>query len=907
MAAVCLWTALVICSFFSFVFCESASAYKHFDDLTIVTELSAYSTSRNNSVTDNAIKSWLLNTNFVLVLVQNRSVCNDIIGKFPSVKCEEHRCKDQTNIPFLSCLMITGETVAATNYLLFTQGYISFGPLFSRLATVVENVPNFVLMGKRINVPKKYLEAEGDDERRIDYLIYPKQLALSLHMSSLIVGNGKSQSRLFYDFIASNRAIVIDTTNDIRAVNAAATPISSSKTARNINKSKIYDRATEGIYEIGMGSFRYADAIMENGQIIRKTDISTAVAKFIYTKAMKSDSLLVVTVPCGFLENFKNWYAWVQKSGIESFILFPMDVATANYAKEHNLNVPPLAYDLLDASKSKCHDLTHLETSLVHRNYFLRNISQAGIGFASLSVNTIILEAFRFSSDLNMKLFGQKLSGNAFLTDISDGMWGVSSAFSRSGVKLLTDVITCQEQRLKNILRDHDSNLQYFQLKPHGVNNIATDCLNGEVKKNFVEFLTILPQSIVASGHSVFELHSPQRKGIYPCVIHQDIVCGPEESLSFLNEWNFVLSTEQFNRNMPHSSLGSAFIHNAYTNGQAGLVIRILTMNRPDQLATLFKSLIAADYGKDRVDMEIHIDYPTKATNHTLHLYSVVKEAVNSFQWPYGDKRIVDPGVPRGLFNMWVQPFEPKHAGQALLVLEDDTELSPVFYQWVKSILAHLNGHNDPRLFGFSLQRQHSVIGLRADQKYSTTFIDLQMDPSQLFYRYQLLSSWGTVLFPGHWNTFVKWAKEVRSSSPDFKPCVPFFFNNIWYLKNPSHIWTIWFNYYIYMHGLYSLYINYARFDTDGRYFSLLKNHRATGLHFKAKPKSAHHKLDMQDKLEFILAPPSPNIPVPTAMYPLYDFHLQSVSKAELLSDRWRFMSNIKDKCQVNHPHMLGK
>jgi hypothetical protein len=214
------------------------------------------------------------------------------------------------------------------------------------------------------------------------------------------------------------------------------------------------------------------------------------------------------------------------------------------------------------------------------------------------------------------------------------------------------------------------------------------------------------------------------------------------------------------------------------------------------------------------------------------------------------------------------------------------------------------------------------VIALRPEQKYPMTFIDLKMDQSKPLYRYQLLSSWGTILFPTQWNNFVDWAVKVKKDMPNFHPCVPYFFNNVWYNQKPGHIWTIWFNYYIYMHGMYSLYINYARNDEDGRFFSLLKNHRAQGLHFKGKPgvgaaagggatvnahvkKVVARKPDMQDRLEFLTESP-PKMLLPPTSYPLYDFHMQYVSNSDVLSERWRFTSGIatvgsKEKCVANH------
>lgn len=906
---------------------ESDPLYQPCDNLTIVTELSTYNASSRDlktTITDIAIRSWILNSKNVLIFVEDESLCKSITDKFPPVSCRLHRCNHHDyGIPVVSCLMLMGETVSTTEYILFTNGDITFSPLRQVLSTISQEVPNFVVAGQRIDIhSSKALESnltsvrsimalalqEGElhGESAIDYFLYPKKLSIALQMPPFLLGNWKWDNWVLHDYIISERVTVVDATHDIHAVHVGATAKALGLRPGAIYNSRIFESATFGMQGVGMGSFRYVDAVLKNGHVVRDSDVSTAVTKFIFSLAKTSETLVVVTVPCGFVEVLKNWIAWAYRSNLKSFIIYPMDYETVAYAREQRLPLPPIAHQLLNSSKPECQSVKSIEKMLLGRNYFLRNISQAGLGFVSLSVNTILLEPFRFTAVRNKEIYGQRLSVNSTPTEISDGLWGISAAFSKGGVKLMKSVVTCQESILSKIPDLHEVTVKSLRSEPYCVRNIATACLNSELKKNFAGSLTVLSESFVASGHSVFELQRPQRRGLYPSVIHQDLLCGANEGLTLLKQWNFVLSSEKFETVMPLSTVGGALQYTHHTEGRASLAIRILTMNRAEQLAGLLASILSADYEKDRVDVEIHIDYPPKPTPVTLRQYNAVQEVAKNFQWRFGELKIVDPGVHRGLIDMWIQPFEPKVEGQVLMVLEDDNELSPVYYQWFKSLLSHLSNSEDPRLYGFSLQRQHSVIGLRADQKYSTSFIDLRMDPTRLFYRYQLLSSWGTVLFPSHWNAFVKWAADVRKAEPSFQPCIPFFFNNIWYLKKPTHIWTIWFNYYIYMHGLYSMYVNYARYDTDGRYFSLLKNHRSNGLHFKSKPKSSKRKPDMQDMLEFLMEP-APKMFLPPASYPLYDFHLQSVPDSDKLAERWRFMSNINDKCETNHPNMLDQ
>ncbi len=1095
--------------------------YQKCKDLTIVAELSTYNSTGSEYgdmkaiVTEIAIQSWLLNTHNVIVLVEDEMMCNGINKKFRSLKCIQHHCNHQDHhIPTVPCLMMIGEAHAVTKYILFTNGDITFSPLYPTLSYIVKSMApeseedlldgvssvgstggnvavgsgdagirqyqqrmrrdagNFVLTGQRIDIHSSKVlkrlssfndvdhmlslarvEGELHGESAIDYFIYPKSLSFASKMPPFLLGNWKWDNWLLHDLISSKRTTVIDSTIDIHAIHVGSTAVALGHRPGAVYNSRVFESSTFGLQGVGMGTFKYADAKMEGGKVVYNTDFEIAQTKFIFAAAKSSETLIIVTVPCGFLGMLQNWLTWAKRSSLDNFVIFAMDKQVYTYARENKLpyvrlSNPKLLFGNQYNVNSKninnpylmsneCHipNPGHLSTStasdntagetfinnhhilqeeylLMERNHFLRNVSAVGLGFVSISVNSIVLEPFRFTAIRNKELFGQRLTANNSLSEISDGFWGVSPAFSKSAVRLLKSVVSCQENYFgrvtglsvkpskeskeitvgkmisdgaivshaftdkKNkdgqgestsgitpLAKLHEKNLYFEYLQYRETPNpatselksstcrysAATKCLNQEIRKAFSGGLSILSESMVAGSVSTFMHHNPQRKGVYPSIIHQDIECRYVESTQLLNDWNLWTEKENFLSMMPYNEplqkteekLASAMVvaqkkleeQQAFTSvatgassgsvniaettqsssetedegPQVSLLVRILTMNRPDQLNNLLQSLKSGQYGNDTFDIEIHIDYPMKPSPQSLGLYGEVQDIAHQFKWTNGEKRIVDPGKHRGLFNMWVQPFVPRVPGQVLMVLEDDNELSPVFYSWSKTLLQHLALYKDPKLYGLSLQRQHSVIGLAPDQKYGTNFIDLKMDQSKPLYRYQLLSSWGTILFPTQWNNFVDWAINIKTKIPDFHPCIPFFFNNIWYIQKPGHIWTIWFNYYIYMQGMSSLYINYARYDEDGRYFSLLKNHRAQGLHFDGKggaigaKKVVARKPDMQDKLEFLMEPP-PKMLLPPTSYPLYDFHLQFVSNPKVLDDRWRLMSGISERCTTNHP-----
>ena len=123
-----------------------------------------------------------------------------------------------------------------------------------------------------------------------------------------------------------------------------------------------------------------------------------------------------------------------------------------------------------------------------------------------------------------------------------------------------------------------------------------------------------------------------------------------------------------------------------------------------------------------------------------------------------------------GIFNMWVRPFPVKAdrtgSKSYFMVLEDDVKVSPFFYLWTKRVLLSYGEHQDGNLYGFfTIQRSHSIMGVKKGAIWGEHFHDKSVNKSSLFYRYQLLSTWGQVFFPRHWNAFVEWALKARNDT----------------------------------------------------------------------------------------------------------------------------------------------
>ena len=166
-------------------------------------------------------------------------------------------------------------------------------------------------------------------------------------------------------------------------------------------------------------------------------------------------------------------------------------------------------------------------------------------------------------------------------------------------------------------------------------------------------------------------------------------------------------------------------------------------MDRPTSLKRLLASLSKANYGGDVVNIEFYVDKTQSDADDTNNQYVV--DMVKKFQWEHGTVESHLEKKNAGIFNMWVRPFPVKadrtRSKSYFVVLEDDVEVSPFFYLWTKRMLLSYGEHQDGNLYGFTIQRSHSIIGVKKGAIWGEHFHDKSVNKSSLFYRYQLLST----------------------------------------------------------------------------------------------------------------------------------------------------------------------
>ncbi|KAF3341407.1 hypothetical protein FCM35_KLT00045 [Carex littledalei] len=313
--------------------------------------------------------------------------------------------------------------------------------------------------------------------------------------------------------------------------------------------------------------------------------------------------------------------------------------------------------------------------------------------------------------------------------------------------------------------------------------------------------------------------------------------------LSLLSFAAILLYSCHYNSSLPHSP------SNANSNPNPSkfkFVIKVLAYNRLAPLKRCLHSLSRAEYGSDGVDLHIHLDHFKQPESKNL---SVIHQKVESdqqilgfldgFRWPNGEKQIIYNSENRGLQAQWIEAWWPQSDDEFAFVVEDDLELSPLFYKFLKKAITtyyYDKSNYHPSIFGISLQRPRFVAGKHGNK--------IELDTDNRLILYQMVGTWGQLLFPKPWKEFRLWYNDHKAK--DIKPLLQGMVTTGWYKKMGERIWTPWFIKFIHSRGYFNIYTNF------GRERALSVSHRDAGVNYgrNAGPDSV---LIMQKPTDFEL------------------------------------------------------
>lgn len=105
------------------------------------------------------------------------------------------------------------------------------------------------------------------------------------------------------------------------------------------------------------------------------------------------------------------------------------------------------------------------------------------------------------------------------------------------------------------------------------------------------------------------------------------------------------------------------------------VTVSVITNDRPDSLSRLLDSLTSARYFGDHLDLRLNMEQTSDWKT---------QEIVSGYTWEHGSVFLHRRIIHGGLLPAVVESWYPQSNDSYGIILEDDVELSPLFYAWVK-------------------------------------------------------------------------------------------------------------------------------------------------------------------------------------------------------------------------------
>lgn len=192
-----------------------------------------------------------------------------------------------------------------------------------------------------------------------------------------------------------------------------------------------------------------------------------------------------------------------------------------------------------------------------------------------------------------------------------------------------------------------------------------------------------------------------------------------------------------------------------------------------------------------------------------------------------------------GLQAQWLEAWWPSSDDEFAFVVEDDLEVSPLYYRFLKGLILKYYydpENHSPDVYGASLQRPRFVAGKHGNK--------LQVDSETHLFLYQMVGTWGQLLFPKPWKEFRLWYDVHKAKG--IKPILQGMVTTGWYKKLGDKIWTPWFIKFIHSRGYYNIYTNFLQER------ALSTSHRDAGVNY-GKTAGPDSKLLDEGSLDFNL------------------------------------------------------
>ena len=214
----------------------------------------------------------------------------------------------------------------------------------------------------------------------------------------------------------------------------------------------------------------------------------------------------------------------------------------------------------------------------------------------------------------------------------------------------------------------------------------------------------------------------------------------------------------------------------------------VLVRHGPEMLRKTLTTLRDADYGEDTVDVEVRLNSPA--------LTQSAQTIANELGYNHGRLTITAASAPPTRAQAWYNSWMPVEDTECAVILEDDVDLSPHWFKWLKQ--AWVGYHAHPAVSGISLHRQNFVA------QVPTTTKEFGADGNPFLYPY--LGDGAFSPHPAVWKSFLAWIKQLPA---DFDPATPDLITYQWMKeRGKQEMWTQYFIYFCIERGYRNVYVN---------------------------------------------------------------------------------------------------
>lgn len=205
----------------------------------------------------------------------------------------------------------------------------------------------------------------------------------------------------------------------------------------------------------------------------------------------------------------------------------------------------------------------------------------------------------------------------------------------------------------------------------------------------------------------------------------------------------------------------------AFQASESTVVLHVFAWRRLVSLKRLLASLLQAKYLSKRVPLCIHLDGDASQK---------VASFIDNFEWPHGPLEITKSVVHLGLQASIMEAWIPKSDTEYGIFLEDDTEVSQLFYKY--AVYCLLNYMNRPFIAGCSLYTPRINEISPTNDPQNPPRISFSNETSSSLFLLQVPCSWGSVMDPRHWKAFTAYYYE--SQDLPFERNIPNSRSNLW-------------------------------------------------------------------------------------------------------------------------------